>query len=64
MANAKKKLKITISVDDDIFQEMKKICESAGQKISSVINILIHKFVMDSREGNVRLLKKEEKKSE
>jgi len=58
------KVKITISVDKNIFQEMKEVCSTAGQKVSSVINLLIHKIVADSRDGNVTLIKRKEDKTD
>ena len=48
------KLKITITIDEETFEEMKKICKQSGQKISSVINILINKFVIDSKKEEIK----------
>lgn len=52
-----KKTRITITIDEKAFNEMKALCEEAGQKVSSVINILVHRFIRDNKQGNVELIK-------
>jgi hypothetical protein len=50
---SKNKIRITLTVDDNNFQEIKKICEKSGQKVSSVVNILIHNFINDKKEDDL-----------
>lgn len=40
---------ILITVDEKVFNDVKEVCKLNGQKISSVINILLTKFLAENK---------------
>lgn len=59
------KEKITITLDKKVVDDFKEICNQSGNKISSLINILINQFVADVKSGQIKLFglnKKEDEK--